>query len=320
MKEIGGYLELENFVDNEFYRNLLRINTGRNALIYTLKALKIERVYIPYYLCTSVSSILEKNGYNYEFYSIDKNFLPIFEKNLLENEYLYIVNYYGQLDNEMIKKMKLKYKNIIIDNTHSFFQRPIENIVTIYNCRKWFGVPDGAYLNIQQKLELEYDNSRERMKHLLGRYEVSASEYYCYFKENDLRFQDLSLKKMSKLTKNLLSAIDYDAVKNKRIENYNFLHENLKRINLLTPNNINVPFCYPLYINNAEKIRKKLIENKIYVPLLWPNVLKETEKNSVEYGYANNIIPLPCDQRYSKNDMSFIVDVVLKELKNEYKR
>lgn len=36
---------------------------------------------------------------------------------------------------------------IILDNTQSFFQKPISGIDTIYSCRKYFGVPDGAYLS-----------------------------------------------------------------------------------------------------------------------------------------------------------------------------
>ncbi|HOA81592.1 MAG TPA: hypothetical protein PKK61_11105 [Defluviitaleaceae bacterium] len=40
MKEIGGYLELDEFIDNEYYKDLIRLNTGRNALIYIIKAKK----------------------------------------------------------------------------------------------------------------------------------------------------------------------------------------------------------------------------------------------------------------------------------------
>lgn len=315
MKEIGGYFELEKLVNNEYYKNSISLNTGRNSLLYLLKAKQITKIYIPYYLCESIYEILDKYKYEYEFYYIDEKFLPIFNKKLKNDEYLYIVNFYGQISNELVKKLKDEYKNIILDNTQAFFQQPINGVDTIYNCRKWFGVPDGAYLFTNKILEgyLEKDFSKDRMKHLMGRFEEEASKYYSDFKKNDEKFQNLELKYMSDLTHNLLGAIDYERVKKIRNENYLFLEESLKEINELNIKKLNVPFCYPLYIKNVEEIRKKLIRNKIYIPILWPNVLKETEKESIEYRYSNNILPIPCDQRYCINDMRRIIDIIQKD-------
>jgi len=318
VKEIGGYFEFEQLVDNEYYKDLLKLNTGRNALVYLMKAKKIKKIYIPYYLCESVYEILEKYNYEYEFYQIKEGFLPDFNKELLEDEYLYIVNCYGQLSNNVIIKLKERYKNIILDNTHAFFQKPIENVDIIYNCRKWFGVPDGAYLstNCNLKGELKKDFSKERMKHLLGRYEENASNYYNYFKENDIQFKEESLKKMSDLTQNLMGAIDYKRIKKIRKLNYEYLDKKLKDINKLKLNTPKIPFCYPLYLENldVENLKKKLAEQKIYIPTLWPNVIKENPQESIEYKYAKNILPIPCDQRYNKKNMENIVINIFKIL------
>lgn len=322
MNEIGGFFQLEEFYDNEYYKDLLRINTGRNALLYILKTKKIKRLYIPIFLCDSVYKLLKKYNYEYEFYKIREDFKPDLNTKFEDTEYLYIVNYYGQLNDEDILKLKEIYGNIIIDNTHSFFQRPLSGIDIIYNCRKWFGVSDGAYLftDIFLNEKLEKDISKSRINHLIGRYEGTASEYYEEFQINDAKFEKLELKLMSNLTHNLLKAVDYENIKRMRLKNYEVLATGLKEINLLSLKNDNIPFCYPLYIRNGKYLRKKLIENKIYIPLLWPNVLEEIEKTSVEYSYANDILPIPCDQRYSLNDMKYVVKIILEELKNEYKR
>ena len=42
MEEIGGYFELEELIKNEYYKNLIALNTGRNALYYVLKARNIK--------------------------------------------------------------------------------------------------------------------------------------------------------------------------------------------------------------------------------------------------------------------------------------
>ena len=124
MKEIGGYFGLEQLINKPYYDNLVALNTGRNALIYLIKAKRISKVYLPYYLCNSVSDKLSKNNISFEYYHIQKDFLPLFEKGLKNDEYLYIVNYYGQVSDYIIKRLKDKYKNIILDNAHSFFQKP----------------------------------------------------------------------------------------------------------------------------------------------------------------------------------------------------
>lgn len=56
------------------------------------------------------------------------------------------------------------------------------------------------------------------------------------------------------------------------------------------------------------EIKKKLAEEGIFIPTLWPNVMDEMPLDSIEYDYASNILPLPCDQRYSTNEMRIIVE------------
>jgi hypothetical protein len=314
MKEIGGYFGLDQLVNNEYHKDLLALNTGRNAFLYLLKAKNIQKLYIPYYLCNSVSYMLEKHKFDFEYYHIDADFIPVFNKKLYKNDYIYIVNYYGQLTNDKVICLKQKYGKIIIDNTHAFFQKPIDGVDTIYSCRKFFGVPDGAYLSTDSVLDevIEIDISKDRMTHILGRFEGTASDYYSNFQENDASFKFEPLKYMSKLTKNILGAIDYEKVKEIRDENYTYLESRLKKMNklrLITPEG---PFAYPFYLENGVKVRKKLAEKKIYIPTLWPNVLEDTPESSLEYDYAANILPLSCDQRYCEDDMKYIVEEINK--------
>ena len=309
MKEIGGYLGLDQFIRNEYHKDLLALNTGRNALLYLVKAKQIKKVFIPYYLCNSVSDTLKQNNINIEYYHINEIFEPVFEKELKEEEYLYIVNYYGQITAEKASSLKQKYGRIILDNTQSFFQKPMKGIDTLYSCRKFFGVPDGAYLSTDCLLNerLDVDVSKERMKHILGRFEGTASDYYGEFKSNDMYLANLPLMQMSKLTKNILGAIYYEEVRRTRDTNYAYLENALKKINRLKLISQPGAFAYPFYVVNGIEAKKKLAQLQIYIPTLWPNVLEDTLKDSLEYDYATNILPLPVDQRYSVEDMKTIV-------------
>lgn len=313
MKEIGGYLELEQFYGKEYYSDLIAVNNGRCALLYILKSKKINKLYVPYYLCESVTAMCKKEGYAVEHYNIKKDFTPSFEKKLANDEALYIVNYFGQIDNEKIQLLNSQYGRIIIDNVQAFFQKPVEGVDTVYSCRKFFGVPDGGYVSTNTLLneEIPQDVSMNRMKHILGRLEgKSASDYYADFKESDASYKEMGLMKMSRLTKNLLKAIDYELVKKKREENYKYLSDKLSKYNKLSLKMIDGPYMYPFYCENGMQIKKKLAELKIFIPTLWPNVLEIG--GTLEKDYAENILPLPVDQRYDTNDMKRIVKELLK--------
>ncbi len=311
MREIGGYFGLEQLVKNEYYKDLIALNSARNALVYILKARKIKKLYIPYFLCESVANVLQREGCVYEYYHIDNALLPVFDKRLDRDEYLYIVNYYGQIDKEKAIELKNYYGNIILDNVQAFFQEPIEGMDTIYSLRKFFGVPDGAYLSCDAFLneEITKDISMNRMKHILGRYEgESATLYYSDFKENDASFKEEPLKYMSLLTKNILGAIDYEGARNLREENYKHLEKELGKINKLDFKMPKGPYAYPFYCENGMDIKKRLAEKKIFVATLWPNVLDMN--GTLEKDFAENILPLPVDQRYSEEDMRYIVEEI----------
>lgn len=318
MKEIGGYLELDQLIHNEYHPNAIALNTARNAVVYLAKTKRISKVYIPYYLCDSVSNVCERENIPYDFYHVGEDFTPQFDRSLGADEYLYIVNYFGQLDAGIINDLKTQYGRIILDNVQAFFAQPIGEIDTIYSCRKFFGVPDGAYLYSstdivdEANIDLPTDISMNRMRHILGRFEgQSASDYFADFRANDELFVDLSLMYMSKLTHNLLGAIDYDNVILKRNENWKILHDALGDKNKLCLHSPIGPYMYPFCCENGVQVRKTLAEKKIFIPTLWPNVL-DFDECELEKDYVRNILPLPIDQRYGIEDMEYMIQEVLK--------
>ena len=118
------------------------------------------------------------------------------------------------------------------------------------------------------------------------------------------------MKKMSRLTWNLLHGIDYEAVRKRREENFRILDEGLKGKNRLVVRMAEGAFMYPFLTEDAEKVREKLIEHRVYIPVLWPNVLTDCNEGTAEYRLAKNILPLPCDQRYDADDMITVLSYV----------
>lgn len=307
MKEIGGYIELDTYTGNMLHDEGIKLNCGRNALAYIIKAKNIKKLWMPKFMCDSCDIVLSDNQVDVQYYSIGLDFKPAIKE---WDGCLYVVNFYGQLSNEYLSSLG---KNIIVDNAQAYFQEPIPRVDTLYTCRKFFGLADGAILYTDKTIDVnEQDESFERMHFLLGRYERSASEFYAEYVENNHFFRNEPIKRMSKLTENLLHGIDYEMVMRKRTENFSYLHEKLHSMNKL---NLSVPigaFMYPLYIENGAEVRKQLQAKKIFIPTLWPAVFNLCDENDLEYDMAKNILPIPVDQRYGIEDMEYTLYSILR--------
>lgn len=317
MREIGGYIELETLRRQALHEELIGLGSGRSCLDYLVKTKGIRAIALPYFLCSSVKERCRKLNLRVRYYEIDESLLPA-DAAPKDDEWLYVVNFYGQLRSEEIRKLKDRYGRIIVDNAQAFFEEPCEGTDTIYTCRKYFGVPDGAWLSTDVKLgePLMKDRSAGRMGFLLGRFEGNASDYYDEYAANNASFRDAPLHAMSSLTLNLLRAIDYEDVKRRRTENFRYLHAYLADRNQLS---LKVPggaFAYPFMTENAGYLRKEMIRRKIYIPLLWPNVPEEAPEGSFSLKMAASVLPLPCDQRYGEEEMEYMYRTLLEIMDN----
>lgn len=313
MEPIGGYFSLELPLHGIYHSRALALNTGRNCLEYILRVREYRKVYIPYYTCDVLLEPFDKLGVVYEFYHINEA-LEIADQFVLQRgEALLCTNYFG-LKQRYIEKLASQYgKQLIVDNTQAFYSKPIDGIDTFYTCRKFFGVPDGAYLYTDKLLniELEQDQSFERMLSLTKRIDLSPEEGYQDFHSISKSFVGQPIKRMSKLTQRMMQGIDYEAAAQRRRANYQLFHETLgKENNIVLPlEDDTVPMVYP-FLAPVKELREKLIENKVYVARYWPNVLDWTSKDDIEYLLAYQMQPLPVDQRYGEEDMDCILNII----------
>lgn len=308
-KEIGGYLELEEASGREYYEDLYRVNLGRTAFLLLLRTRQIRKIYMPYFLCESVFQVCRENDTEMIFYYLSEELEPVLPQGAPEEgTYVYLVNYYGCLTEDKIRYYKKKFGNIIVDNTQAFYDRPVEGIDTIYSCRKFFGVGDGAYLatDAQPDMDLPEDHSMEHMAHVLGRYEYDAGTYYQRMLDTAAGFGSSGVRRMSRLTENLLKTIDYEGIKRKREANYRLLAELLPSGSPFNGEIPEGPFAYPYYHRSGIELRRWLAGKKIFVPTNWKNVLRDLKADTLEYQWSENILPVPCDQRYGREEMEYI--------------
>ncbi|WP_449439126.1 hypothetical protein [Pedobacter steynii] len=189
----------------------------------------------------------------------------------------------------------------------------MEGVDTIYSCRKFFGVSDGAYLQSTSdvRLKLERDVSVERFSHLIKSIDLGIENGYEDFVVNDSFLSNNPIRKMSLLTQRILSGIDYKACRYRRNSNFMYLHDYLESYNdySFDASSVNGPMVYPLLTSSTE-IRNKLIEKRIYIPTYWPNVLEWTTKRMYEHYLTTHLIAIPIDHRYTHSEMKRILNVL----------
>lgn len=315
---IGGYFSLElNQTEKSPFKNLIHLNSARNCIEYILIAKKYQKVYLPYYTCDVVLEPIIKLNIEFEFFDVNDSLEAIFDFSQVKNNEVAIVNNYFGIKNTYIKKISLKCQNLIIDNAQALFSKNILGIDTVYSPRKFVGVADGGILYTDRYLDdnFDMDLSYQRMSHLLKRIDLTAEDGYLDFSINDKSLVNNPIKQMSQLTYSILNSIDFNKIRDIRINNFNYLNKHLKKMNMLDLDlsDEGVPMIYPFRTKHVESLKEKLIQNKIYCATYWPNVLNWCSADINSYMLAKEIIAIPIDQRYDKNDMNKILEIILHE-------
>ena len=309
IKPIGGYFELELPVYPELHADAIALNSGRFCLEYILRCRHYKKVYVPYFTCDSAIEPIKKLGVPYEFYHIDKEYRIIGEIRLNDGETLMYTNYWG-LQDAYCQLLASKYgRRLILDYTQAFYSEPIIGIDTFYSCRKFFGVPDGGYLytDAQADFEIVPDESYMRMNSLVKRIDISPEAGFQDFHNISSTFHEMPIRKMSNFTKRMMGSIDYERAARRRIDNYNTLWQQLGGKIL---NYGEIPMIYPYTSEAGQKLREDVIAKMALAAYEWRNVHECDRENSLETWMANHILPLPIDQRYGREDMERIVQII----------
>ncbi len=321
MNPIGGYFELELRKGLEYHKDAIRLNSGRNAFEYILHAKGYRKVYLPYFTCDVMLEPINKLEIEYEYYHIDKQLDPIFNFERIDKSEAFVyINYFG-IKRQTVQKLSNCCSNLIIDNSQAFFDKPSTGIDTFYSPRKFFGIPDGAYLFTDKLLQIKLprDHSVARFSHLIKRIDEGAEAGYPDFRRNNDAIIGQPISIMSALTEALLRNIDYDKVIKIRKQNFMFMNKNFKETNELKMSEDQdfVPMVYPYLSTIGENLKQNLIQKKVFVATYWPNVFDWCHENELEYSFAKHIIPLPIDQRYNEDELSTVIKILKKELNKE---
>jgi hypothetical protein len=317
---IGGFFELElRKNNNTYHQQAIPLSTGRACLHLLLTIIKPKKVYVPFYTCDALYEPLITNNIDFEYYVINEFLELKHPPTLNADELLIYINYFGT-KNSYAESLSIEYKEkLIIDNTHQFFFKGYDKSPSFTSARKHFGVPDGAYLyaEIPRKVLSKIPkNDNISITHsflrLMNQQETSYQAFLDYEKSLDDK-----ISYMSDVSQKLLGQIDFNHIKLLRMSNFITLHNGLKYWNRLhiTSDDLISPFCYPLLLSKAID-KKQLYDKGIFIPSLWNDIFeRELSDFAFEKRITKNLLPLPIDHRYSKNEMEFMIDFLQDYLK-----
>ena len=322
------------------------LSSGRSAIKYVLQTiekrhLNIEKkAVLPSFTCQTVIQPFLEQGYEVDYYSVDKNLKTssdaILQK-VAEGDASIVLfhRYFGfdtldaRIDNLCDELRKLG-KYTIEDCTQCLYSDIPRADVDFFvgSLRKWMGMPDGGFAVCRNGL---LENKPHITDKLLEKSKLEAFyTKYKYLYENKgnkdemlamyrkaegiLDCQD-EIFAISPISTKIQANINKPYLIKKRTENFNILRNNLKkRIHLLFPSvpQREVPLYFPIFVENRSQLQKYLIENAIYAPIVWPKSgLQSILCDGAENAY-NHLLCIPIDQRYDTDDMYRIVEVINK--------
>lgn len=352
MKEIGSIFplsdkmlqqaksELNHFTGDRIYYSLCR-----EALLGIAQACadSTKKVLLPAYTCQTVITPFEEAGWRCEYFSIQNN-LRIDIDYLLEavntyQPYILVVHPYYGMDFNCEEEQTLQFVadkgvKIVVDLTQCLFSiRKYEYAsYVVASYRKWMPIPDGGFLmnksdlNIQQP-ETEFTtfvDLETRAMSLRGQYFETGEQSV---KDTSIRLSkqadhisesNITPHRMSQVAYNILQHEDYANNQNKRLANYTYLFSNIHknvRVHKICHNLDEVttaPLYFPLYVDDRQELQKRLAQQAVYAPVLWP--LEEERlviNDTIRYIY-DHILVIPCDQRYDVNDLQRAVEIINK--------
>ncbi|MDE7154159.1 MAG: hypothetical protein K2O00_06920 [Muribaculaceae bacterium] len=325
--EIGSFLELQFPKGREFYSqesDIIRLNTGRAAIRHAFKISGCRAIWLPVYQCDSVREALMGDGAEIKYYNIDSDFNPI---NLTpkHDEAVLFVNYYGIMSYKRMTQLAASVKNAIIDNCQAFFCKPVDGALNIYSCRKFVGVPDGAYVigkNVNRGSECYPQGySSDTALFLLTRIEYGCEgKGYQMRKINEDRIDAEDIMLMSPLTRTILDGTDYDYIIQKRRENFMLAHQAFGEINKINPmqyyDDTTVPMVYPLVVENDNLI-DSLFAAKHFQGHWWSYICDEQPEDTFEHWLSRFVIPITIDQRYGKKEIDYLSGIIHNSLNHD---
>lgn len=310
------------------------------ALCDALRHKEIRKALLPSYCCDSMIEPFRRLCIKVEFYNVymQEGELRIdLNSNFLRNmDVVFFCNYFGYQTFYPEEQFRVFRENggvVLEDITHSLFQvQPFHSESDYYvaSIRKWGPVlsgglackKDGMFNKMEYSMPSKnFQEDKMRAMMLKAAYlrtgnDAEKGEYLKLFGQSNKEFvNNYSGKAIDNISATLLNQWDWNQIRSVRQQNSKFLHMELKKVRgiktLFELREGDCPLFVPVVCENGrDKLRERLIKERIYCPVHWPKSAEGCHSNLYDMELS-----LICDQRYSEVDMQRICEVLNNELK-----
>ncbi|SNC67745.1 hypothetical protein SAMN06265337_2055 [Hymenobacter gelipurpurascens] len=324
---IGGFFEIELPIGpvSPHARAWAALASGRACLAVLAGQLRPSRVWVPFYICDSVLQALEQAQVPYSFYALTEELELEAPVELSDGEYILYVNYFG-LKTTYTATLARRYgARLLLDLTQAFFEEPAPGVWGFNSARKFFGVPDGAYLYAPAPMPPVTlpSNQAISLTHLVERQAGHQAAAYAAYSQYEEQLS-YAPQGMSAVSQSWLSWLDYASIARKRQANYALYRQLLAPVlqsgvarEWLPLEAGSIPFCYPLRLTRPVADRSQLFEHQIFVPWLWPEMRQRPGAFVREKTFVDGVLALPLDHRSGPAELSRVAEQVLRLLQGE---
>ena len=294
------------------------LNSGRNALYQVINEENIEKVYVCSYNCYTVIEPFIKSNIDVELYNVDRffNIVNLFEKLDKETNKCAVViqNYFATYFLDSVKQKLQTYPNVIVieDITQSMLDNREFVGANYYvgSIRKWAGIGEGGLLLTDKKIQSIENSDNEilalqksiapmQQEYITSRNQQLKETYRAISAKIESLFDNKRIQKISDCSLQIVQNIDFQYIKDKRRDNFDYLLTRLKELDFITLpikelNKKSVPLYLPIYVENRDKLQHFLFNYNIYMPILWDVYDKIDYKINVETQYIYTTIYYVC--------------------------
>ena len=321
------------------------LRSGRDAFkaVAMLNRETHNKVLLPALCCNSMVMPFRIYDYSIEYYSINNNFTANYHElfNKLDEKTIFVyMNYFGNisLKTGQLTRLKKQFSNTLFieDNTHDILKSKSEGFMpdfSICSIRKWFALPDGGILTanhqtLKNMINFEVDqffsSIREEALKLKSEYLVSGDRNIKdvflkkFRKSNAYLDADTSIRTMSKSSADILKKLKIEDMFNIRIKNCVALNSLIMK-SIIGRLETAPSLYFPVIIHKRDYVQKKLADLGIYCPVIWPIPNEARKLCSFSDYISDHILALPCDHRYTQDDMHYISAKFLAIINGEIK-